>query len=749
MRLGAIRIGDFKSIWQQVVPLDGLVVLFGPNSAGKTNALEAVTSFIDGDESIVRFDRADLEGLHEAGEPPWSGSWLLVELTHADVDGHSDRTWRERLWAGESGRPSHSATHEALAVARERTGAELTASVAQLFAREVAASGPGDPSARLALASAIASSRWFLVDYEATWVLLRVPEMTAVCGAAVSSLARLEPGDLLVDVARAAIDEPNFVLATAVGPGVEREYSSQQVPLPKVRWVHGDFDSLDRDAREFIEQLHINMWQAPAGTVHRDREGNGADTLVTVNDVDLDRLWSPEMEEGRFFPDPWFEMLADDGRSRPVGEGELPEAAWYRVRRTIHSTARALSEYATSVAPSFVREMGAIEIEVLPPTLWAAAPDRVRVVFREQTGHTRDVTTLGSGLARWIATTLRVAGSRLVRARREFIDSSGRVLADEEAIEARRLAFEAASGEQIRLVPSTTLDEVVLVDEPEAHLHPRAVASVGVWLAELSDVALAVLVATHHPWFLGLDRQRLHLVYCGRREGSTALEDIGADLLQSLDRVKDDFGLTRADLLQLTRLALFVEGPHDVAVLEGLFGDELQAAGVRLFPIHGARNALALVTSEVIAALGIRAGVLTDNTRVATSTGPRSGRGPTRRGRTAEESAIDRVVREAAAAGWSLDRFGLTRRDILEYIDDGVCKEVAPRFPGWRVAAQDWRQAGTELKFKEWITRQYGLRLDRRAVGDLVSRMRERAVRPPELRAVVDEILATATRPMT
>jgi len=747
MRLAGMRIGDFKSIWQQVVPLDGLVVLFGPNSAGKTNVLEAVTSFIEGDESIVRFDRADLEGLHEPGEQPWSGSWVLIELTHADLPDHPDHTWRANLWSGTAGSPSYSATNDGLAAARERAQAEPAADVPQLFVEEVVRSGPGEAADRAALATSLAASRWFLVDHEATWVVLRTPDVKAKCGDALGALAGLEPGDLLVDLARALTEESNFVLGMALGPGVEREFSSKQAALPKVRWIHGEFDSLDGDARELVERLHITMWQAPAGTVHRGSDGRSVHTFVTINDVDLDRLWSPEMEDGRFFPDPWFEVLGDDGRPSPIEDNEFAEVGWYRVRRTIHETARALSEFATTVAPSFVRELGSIEVEVLAPTLWSAAPDRVRVVFREQSGHARDVATLGSGLARWVATTLRVAGQRLVAARRDFVDDSGRVLEGDEAVEARRVAFDAASTDHIKLVPAAALDELVLVDEPEAHLHPRAVASVGAWLAELSDVALGVVVATHHPWFLGLDRQRMHLVYCGRLDGGTSLEDIRGDLLRSLDRVKDDFGLSRADLLQLTRLALFVEGPHDVTVLEGLFGEELQAAGVRLFPIHGTKNALALVSSELIAALGIRAAVLTDNTRPRQRGARPSRGGQGRRGRSAEETAIDRVVQEAAAAGWSLDRFGLTRRDILEYIDDDVCRTLAPRFPGWRVAVQEWRASATDLRLKEWITQRYGLRLDRRTVAQLVSMMRERSRRPQELGRVVEEIIATATRP--
>ena len=42
MRLLRVDIDEFRSIENQWLPADGLVVLFGPNSAGKTTVLEAV-----------------------------------------------------------------------------------------------------------------------------------------------------------------------------------------------------------------------------------------------------------------------------------------------------------------------------------------------------------------------------------------------------------------------------------------------------------------------------------------------------------------------------------------------------------------------------------------------------------------------------------------------------------------------------------------------------------------------------------
>ena len=65
-------------------------------------------------------------------------------------------------------------------------------------------------------------------------------------------------------------------------------------------------------------------------------------------------------------------------------------------------------------------------------------------------------------------------------------------------------------------------------------------------------------------------------------------------------------------------LELFVEGPLDVAVLDEYAVGRLDAAGVSIIPIHGTKNLEGLIDGEFTARLGIKTGVLTDNTTVAT-----------------------------------------------------------------------------------------------------------------------------------
>jgi recombinational DNA repair ATPase RecF len=62
VRLLRLDIDEFRSIENQWVPADGLVVLFGPNSSGKTSVLEAVEQLIT-QAGTLRADPAGADGV--------------------------------------------------------------------------------------------------------------------------------------------------------------------------------------------------------------------------------------------------------------------------------------------------------------------------------------------------------------------------------------------------------------------------------------------------------------------------------------------------------------------------------------------------------------------------------------------------------------------------------------------------------------------------------------------------------------
>ena len=205
-------------------------------------------------------------------------------------------------------------------------------------------------------------------------------------------------------------------------------------------------------------------------------------------------------------------------------------------------------------------------------------------------------------------------------------------------------------------------------------------------------------------------------------------------LAKALEDVASEFGLAPGELLLLTRLALFVEGPHDVAVLEEWFGRDLQAAGVRLFPLHGLDNVSYLVDSEVIAALGLKMAALVDN---ADADKVRRGGEPG----SYEEGMVFRLLEEARLSKRPIRAFGLDQHDIVDYLDDAVCKAKAPAFPGWRQAEKAWNRAERPEKFKTWVSQEYQLRLDRESVRALARTCKAEGKIHSEVRCIVQEIL--------
>jgi hypothetical protein len=190
----------------------------------------------------------------------------------------------------------------------------------------------------------------------------------------------------------------------------------------------------------------------------------------------------------------------------------------------------------------------------------------------------------------------------------------------------------------------------------------------------------------------------------------------------------------------MTRLALFVEGPHDQIILDEWFGDALWAAGIRVFPVHGVDNLPGLAESEIIAALGIRIATLSDGTSLSrVSSGDLRTRG---------EQAVSRLLAEAAKTGIQVRSVGLDEPDILYYLDETVCQRIAPAFPGW-VAAQAERSnahsRGRWRDWKKWIQHRYDLPLTRDSIRQLARTCRQEDKIPAELTRKIHELTVYAS----
>jgi hypothetical protein len=155
--------------------------------------------------------------------------------------------------------------------------------------------------------------------------------------------------------------------------------------------------------------------------------------------------------------------------------------------------------------------------------------------------------------------------------------------------------------------------------------------------------------------------------------------------------------------------------------------------------VHGDRNLPGLAESEIIAALGIRIAALTDKTSVerVASGAPR----------TTGEIAVARLIDEAKRAGFKVHAVGLRQPDILYYLDEAICRKVAPRFPGWQIAFNEWVSSGKRGLWKPWVASKYRLPLSRDGIRDLARECRTQHKIPAELSRVVNGLITYAATP--
>jgi hypothetical protein len=271
-----------------------------------------------------------------------------------------------------------------------------------------------------------------------------------------------------------------------------------------------------------------------------------------------------------------------------------------------------------------------------------------------------------------------------------------------------------------------------------------AVISVRAWLEELAGTATAVLAATHSMMLLDTDSHLARRVLVRPGDSGTELQALTGIMDERLAGAASELGITKGDLLLMSRLVVFVEGPHDVLILREWFGNELLDAGIRVFPAHGGDNFQELVTtqpgtvgSEIIDALGIRMAVISD-------------RSPNRVG-----PAVKQLLSEADRAGREVTSVGLSEGDILFYLDEQVCRNDAPDFPGWHAAQDAYRAAPRrdrkDKKWKKWVSETYRLELSRENIRRLAAECKRQGRIPPELIQKIKQLtaLAASTRTKT
>jgi predicted ATP-dependent endonuclease of OLD family len=167
--------------------------------------------------------------------------------------------------------------------------------------------------------------------------------------------------------------------------------------------------------------------------------------------------------------------------------------------------------------------------------------------------------------------------------------ANGEVLAE---LDADRFLIQvngAGIREALRLILDYEFErpEILLVEEPEIHLHPALETSMMRYLKSVSTES-QIFITTHSTNFL--DTAEMRNVYLVSRKESTSIQSIDANEAES--SIPAELGIRLSSLFMFDRL-VFVEGASDEEVVRewaSILNVNLGNAGVGFIPMGGVRN---------------------------------------------------------------------------------------------------------------------------------------------------------------
>ncbi|MFE0454243.1 AAA family ATPase [Streptomyces sp. NPDC058914] len=702
--IGAI-VADYKSIHQAEVALGGLTVLLGPNGSGKTNIIEAIGAHdpvarhalrrSDGRDPalqarlglVVKLDidsvghGADAELLRQMTVWPWQEGLRPREITDG-IGAYCGSAWW--LYGGDLYDPSDRATLKGCYHVVRRS-----------LIHGVPASAAADAQR---LVDLLLTNPVLIVQED--FMVELACDRSSTAGQEATELAwRVQPllseGPLrdIVGVLTSWTGRWPPLTAFTRGPSS----SSPAVPagfewvtgrLGGVRVVDGDAVAVERYLDRALETVHDRLF-------HQSE----------TDDLFCDSCLHPD-HAGRV--DPSFyaadEAHAVDGVFAYPGSSDWLEQnnEWVRVRPELHVALYAIEQEANHRLIPFVAAQGQIRLEIRRVPEWDSSATRCRITFEHHVGESRPIEAdwdgpvgvagaayrqrhpreaiplahLGAGIQRWVATAVRLAA-----------DSS-------------------AEGE------TDPIPRILLIDEPEQHLHPAAQTQVAVWCLDQAHAHQAVIVATHSPVFIALPPHEATICQVTKSGATTQVRALppvhGADVAIRARELGFELGLGRDALAQLTRAIAVVEGDWDRRLLHHFYGSQLAQQRVLVVPLQGSNELGGLADAAVIPALGLPVVAFLDEVR----------------GRSHEElEALTPPLTKAERALLDLSRHLGDHLRFVRYDDpDVICAlpESAVRrtfpeatFPGWDLLLRQWKEeqatAETPTPFKKWALKAMGL----------------------------------------
>jgi len=726
VQLVAAVIANYKSIESCEVPLDGLTVLLGRNGAGKTNVIEALAAYdpaprtahaetrrfanVDGTRLglVVRFQTnrdgtgPDSELLRElitahwrAGSDPtdlaietgaYCGStWWLYSGANL-FDEHDRRSLgsciqiiKESLLFGVEARDLAFATRMV-----EELLEEPIVIIQEDFAVELSCN-PDSPILREALQLDISGRGCESAFYDLVSVAQNgFPDRQW------QPLIRLSTG--LSDDARTRAAGFDWTIDRFGG----------------ITWLSGDVETLEKHLDNMLPRIHDQILHSPPLLNDVPYEW---DCEVCMDADHAARVDPSIYEEIGFFPENKTWLEEQDG--------------WYRIRPSLRAALSIVEEEANRSLPQFLSEIGVVQLTFSPTTEWGGDHfARCEVRFREfatvpsgpgGAEKERDIdalsasedpvaglriSQLGQGIQRWIAIAVRIAINRCADGEVHLTEPIDFMeLNDQQPI---GLSYQAES-----LRP-----RILLIDEPEQHLHISAQHQAALWCMSQARSNHAVLVASHSPAFAALPPERATTCVVRRINRQTTVQPLepihGPDAVARAQELGFELGMGRTALAQFTRAVLVVEGEWDRRLLYHFFGRDLASQRVLVVPLQGSDELLALADAAVIPALGVPVVALLDEVRAVSVADIATLKPPL--------SKAERGLRDLSAAlGADLSLVRYEDPDIICALPEAAVHRAFPsaKFPGWDELLGSWsqtRQRGeTQDTFKKWAIGSMGL----------------------------------------
>lgn len=712
MQLMGVTFDRFKSIEQSELPTGGLVVLFGVNNSGKSNALEGIHTLLG--QFCAEQDHAPSRIPDDTGAGGLESGGLVIHFAGCESPDHPDHALVRAILHGAARTPGGDWDWPGAseAPAAQATLAELRSFWAELF---LAQDSPVPREERAQLFIEMVQTPLFRVTR--LQVSLVVPRSLLSQPARLTAAALAESGDhplcewcntcLGPTAAGAGIRWPATPPIGALSATLRADIASS---LPAVIRVNTTPEGIERDLHRHLNETAGTQHPSGSPVCLFGDQDSGPATRIRPNREQTEHSPAPGA-------DSWLET-----------SGKLAT----RVTPEIVRRANLLAEMANRVAPGFVRELGSIGIELFPPSMFETFPARLRVVFRSSPTPTlpragdKVVTaaserriggleTVGSGVGRWVSASLRESAWRL---------------------------------------GGTPRQAIYLVDEPEAHLHPAAADSVIEWLIAASERNAGVVIATHSPAFLNASGNTVQLVFA-RPGPPTSLLPLNDDVFGILRTHAQTIGLKETDFLLLTKGFLIVEGPDDERVLKHFFDKQLARGRIMVLPIHGTGETRSLVTSELLLRLGKRMVLLFDS--ILTERVNRARAGEQVSLSKEEEAVVEKVLRQVHDPL----EFHLVDNpypDIVCALPDDVVRQVLQlrygsevEFPGWNQVINAFQQSRTQVSFKRFLVRYLNLPHSQKAAHEMIDeliteglKLTDARAAPAALRSAVSSAIAFA-----